>query len=73
MLARSCARKAKSKNDEVWIVQTEAFMRECGWEVVQLTEVAQAAPTVVPGFEYNCGPVHKGEGDYTYFLAVAVR
>ena len=47
-------------------------MESCGWEVVELIELAQAAPLVAPGFEYNCGPLHKQKGDYIYFLMIAI-
>ena len=51
--------------------QTEEFMRECGWKVLQFNEVAHVATRVAPGFQHNCGALQKSKDDYIYFFMVA--
>ncbi|KAK9805049.1 hypothetical protein WJX73_006997 [Symbiochloris irregularis] len=52
--------------------KTKAFMKSCGWKVLELTEMNDAAPHVLPGREYNL-PEHSvpGEEAWYYFMIAA--
>lgn len=52
-------------------LQTRAYMASCGWRVLDMVEMRDAAPKVAPGFQCHFYEQERS-GDFLYYFVTAM-